>query len=658
MRKSSLLFACLLLAIPCSARTIIVDANGTGEYPTIQAAINDSNDSDIIEIQPGTYIGPGNRNIDFKGKAITVRSINPNNYNIVSMTLIDCQTKGRGFKFHSGEDLNSVVSGLTIKRGRTKNKGAGIYCSGSSPTIENCIIIKNTASAGLMMSGSGNSYGGGIFCSSNSNPTIKKCIINNNSTVGGFVIFSQQAGNVYGGGIYWGSDCNNPGIENCIINNNKALGGPGLHRSDGGDAYGGGIYCKAATIKNCLLSGNNALGGGSMRAMDGTGIGGGICGKVSISGSSITNNAILQNCTVVSNHAANAGGGYSAYGLTEETPPPSGPQFKSGMVNCIFFDNTSKKGAQIALLPPSPPPFPWPPEPPWPPGPPWSLDTVDEQAFPKLLIFSVNYSDIQGGRNGVYVGRYSQLKWGYGNINSDPCFVDTSSEDYHLLPGSLCIDAGDNNSVPADATDLDGDGNTTEPIPWDLDGKRRFLEHPNVPDTGNGTPPIIDMGAYEFDFRIEVPMKLTPQALNCDSEGQWVKAHFVLSEEFLLEDVDTNEPIVAELMGSEIQADHMNVFINKDGLVEIEAAFSRADFCSAVTVYRPVDVTVRGMFTAGYYFCGTDTIKIINKNLEYLATLASYWLNENCRKPDWCGGLDVDHSSSVDFVDFAIIAEN
>jgi hypothetical protein len=38
MRKLSLLFACLLLAIPYSARTIIVNANGNGEYPTIQAS--------------------------------------------------------------------------------------------------------------------------------------------------------------------------------------------------------------------------------------------------------------------------------------------------------------------------------------------------------------------------------------------------------------------------------------------------------------------------------------------------------------------------------------------------------------------------------------------------------------------------------------------
>ena len=32
----------------------------------------------------------------------------------------------------------------------------------------------------------------------------------------------------------------------------------------------------------------------------------------------------------------------------------------------------------------------------------------------------------------------------------------------------------------------------------DLDGQPRFVDDPNAkPDTGNGTPPVVDMGAYE-----------------------------------------------------------------------------------------------------------------------------------------------------------------
>jgi hypothetical protein len=69
--------------------------------------------------------------------------------------------------------------------------------------------------------------------------------------------------------------------------------------------------------------------------------------------------------------------------------------------------------------------------------------------------------------------------------------------DYRLSPLSPCIDAGENVSVAPDWLDLDGDGNTTEPVPVDLDLHRRFVEVPAVPNTGSGTPPIVDLGAYE-----------------------------------------------------------------------------------------------------------------------------------------------------------------
>jgi len=51
--------------------------------------------------------------------------------------------------------------------------------------------------------------------------------------------------------------------------------------------------------------------------------------------------------------------------------------------------------------------------------------------------------------------------------------------------------------VPADTTDLDNDGNTAELIPLDLNGFSRFIDSCTA-NTGNGTPPIVDMGAYEF----------------------------------------------------------------------------------------------------------------------------------------------------------------
>ena len=76
---------------------------------------------------------------------------------------------------------------------------------------------------------------------------------------------------------------------------------------------------------------------------------------------------------------------------------------------------------------------------------------------------------------------------GTGNIwaGADPRFVDAANGDFHLRPFSSCIDAGDNSDPALPATDIDGDD--------------RRIDDPTVADTGAGTPPIVDMGADEFD---------------------------------------------------------------------------------------------------------------------------------------------------------------
>jgi hypothetical protein len=49
------------------------------EYANIQEAINACQDLDTVVIEPGKYVGSGNREINFGGKAITVRGTDPTN---------------------------------------------------------------------------------------------------------------------------------------------------------------------------------------------------------------------------------------------------------------------------------------------------------------------------------------------------------------------------------------------------------------------------------------------------------------------------------------------------------------------------------------------------------------------------------------------------
>ncbi len=62
----------LILTLPLPAATIHVP----GDQPTIQAGIDAAMDGDIVLVADGTWTGVGNRDIDFLGKAITVRSEN------------------------------------------------------------------------------------------------------------------------------------------------------------------------------------------------------------------------------------------------------------------------------------------------------------------------------------------------------------------------------------------------------------------------------------------------------------------------------------------------------------------------------------------------------------------------------------------------------
>ena len=387
------------------------------DYSTIQAAIDAAFDGDTVIVRDGTYTGTGNRDIDFKGKAINLRSENG-----PESCIIDCEgtesEPHRGFYFHRGEGANSVLQGLTITNGYAAaymgDMGGGIYCYDSSPTISNCTIRDNTSS-----------FSGGGICCYDSSSTVANCVIANNiaSSGGGLncyesaltisnCIFTENVSEYVGAGI----DCsfaNNVVVEDChFIRNSAGSSGGGINLSGEGTISGctftknsagdgGGLfceYCNSTKICSCAFVGNEvAYHGGGVRLY-------------------CAGNTILSNCTFNGNKADGYGGGiYCSW---------STPVIR----NSILWYNTAGTGSEIALL--------------------WG------DVYWDPTIVTLSYTNMQGGQANAYVDPESTLVWGNGNISCEPKFM---SDGYHLTSASPCINAGSTELDYTGQTDIDGE---------------------------------------------------------------------------------------------------------------------------------------------------------------------------------------------------------
>jgi hypothetical protein len=151
---------------------------------------------------------------------------------------------------------------------------------------------------------------------------------------------------------------------------------------------------------------------------------------------------------------------------------------------------------------------------------------------------------------------------------------------------------------------------------------------------------------------MQVPMKLTPVSLNCRSKGDWVKAHLTLPEGFTVADVDSDKLAVLHSFGFESAP--LYVFVNKDKVVEIEAAFEREAVCS-LSGNWPDELTVAGFLADGNIVLGTSTVRIIHPGMKVIEELAWYWLSADCVHPDFCNGIDMNRDSLVNLLDYALL---
>ncbi|MHC5145462.1 MAG: right-handed parallel beta-helix repeat-containing protein, partial [Planctomycetota bacterium] len=518
------------------------EINLTPTGPTLQHALSYVNEGGTLLLADGVYSGPGNRNIDLKGKAVTIKSINgPDNCTLDLNA--DPNSPARGFLFRNGEDADTVLQGLTIINAYTPQSGGAVLCEQSSPTVTGCVFRNNRSAED----------GGAVYAEQGS-PIFRQCVFQENEAD-------------WGGGIaVFGGDLS---LVDCAFLSNRALRGGAVHVNTGSITMtdslltqntafdGGAIFNDQATgeLTGCIFTENTATlqdwdhGGGALFNLDSdliiqdgrfiSNTGGWDGGAIEnwrssplIDRCEFTDNRALGNdggalfntfgsdpvitrCTFTGNRAKSWGGamrnrqsspsienclfagndavdnGGGIFNFFESSP---------SIVHCTFAQNTAHGHEGGAM---------------------YSLRDCNPQVTNS--IFWANELPQVFDADAETAIAYSTIDWpGAGNNTLPPQFVDPNNGDFRLQRTSPCIDSG--KDVPL-AIDLAGDVR-----PWDS------------PWSANASSGY-DRGAFEFTA-VEAALKITPQAINLKSRGKSPRARLVFPAGIRLKDIDTDQPVM------------------------------------------------------------------------------------------------------------------
>ena len=385
-----ILTACLLscLCLSALAETYVVSPDGSGDFPTIQSAIDAATDGDIIALTDGTFTGDGNRDIDYRGKAITVQSQS----GIPEACVIDCEGSEtdphRGFYFRDSEPVESLLAGVTVQGGWAVSPdfGGAVRCEGgSSPTIESCVFSGNVGSAVgcgmgtfLPMSGcrfteNGGTYGGAIYAD-RSALTLDHCRFVDNET------------DHEGGAIFAYSTLAKIMHSEFIGNTSHSAAAAGFHDES------------EARVIECLFEGNvSSSSGGALIFW--------------ISGPNL-----VDRCTFVGNTAEHEGAALWSEKISA-----------TYVRNCTFWGNASPDGTVLAgnyqfgmentvvafsTLGPG---------------------VASHEGYAELAC-----CDVFGNAGGDWVGTIADQYGVNGNICKDPLFCDPESGNFELDAASPC----------------------------------------------------------------------------------------------------------------------------------------------------------------------------------------------------------------------------
>ncbi|MHC4561096.1 MAG: right-handed parallel beta-helix repeat-containing protein [Planctomycetota bacterium] len=389
-------------------------------YDTIQEAIDACNDRDVVKVCDGTYV----ENIDFLGKAITVRSAD----NDPADCIIDGGMNGPVVQFVDDERRSSVLKGFSVINGsgdlhevgdgKKYNYGGGIYIWYASPTIEHCWIHDNelidrdidpwcTASKGGGVY-AGTSGNGGSSQGSTLSPKILDCLIYDNYA-------SDQGAGIC---IYIYSVDPSTTIEDCKIYSNDSEW----------DYKGGIVYIdgEIADFHGVWVYGNSCSDSHSSVAFYGD------------PDDTNTTSLSIKNCLFYENNASSQevyvtdfyslyinsntfvdGGGYGLRLYDTENTYTS---------TCYSYNNIY-----------------------------WDNSGYDEVSVYGYYNFQIDYCCIKGGLNGISDGTLypASVTYGDDNTTNNPDFVNASGDNYHIDSDSPCVDEGVDTQAPDD--DFEGD---------------------------------------------------------------------------------------------------------------------------------------------------------------------------------------------------------
>lgn len=441
-----------------SAPALAADIRVPADAATIQAAIDLAQPGDRVLVAPGVYP----ERIDFSGKDIVVESDKG-----AATTVIDGGgTPGFVVRMTSGESRAAVLRGFTVTGGVGQGgspgagPGGGIRIAGAAPTIDACII---SANIGVL--------GGGI-AAENAQPLVQGSRFELNHALQGGAIYLQQGTVEVRDSVFEDNTSVNFGGAMAVLWDATATVADSSFSGNSSNGLGGALYANHASLD---LTGNQFIGNGRAEpGNDGVSwtlhtLGGGAIYTTGSSGR-IEASRLLDNIAAFGTGLYVAGAGTLAVVNTLFAGNGSICNCGTGVV---YLNSASPRLVNSTLAGNG--------------GFAGLFTTYN--AFPSVVNSIIDHPDVPTAGNGVtrldyslYTGAPFAADIGIGNVQAAP--VLDAGSDYAPLPGSPAIDAGDNLALPAGVT-------------TDLLGNARRIDDPATPDTGNGSAPIVDIGAIE-----------------------------------------------------------------------------------------------------------------------------------------------------------------